>query len=87
MRTAPRLPYLLLIPPPYPMAAPDPNARQLARALADVLNEALAQGQAVDVPGLGTFRRRHRPGHITERDGQTVMLPPADVIEFQPLAR
>ena len=69
------------------MNAPDPSTRQLARALADVLNEALAQGQAVDVPGLGSFRRRHRPGNITSRDGQTVMLPPADVIEFQPVAR
>ncbi|MBE2185354.1 MAG: HU family DNA-binding protein [Rhodothermales bacterium] len=69
------------------MAVPDLNAQHLARALADVLNEALAQGQAVDVPGLGTFRRRHRPGHIAERDGRMVMLPPVDAIEFQPLSR
>lgn len=69
------------------MNAPDPSTRQLARALADVLNEALAQNQTVDVPGLGTFRRRHRPGHVVERGGQTVMLPPADVIEFQSVVR
>jgi len=63
---------------------PLPTPQQVARALADVIGEALAQGHAVDVPGLGRFRRRHEAGRLVPHGDGTVMQPPADVVAFEP---
>jgi len=62
----------------------EPLPERVARALADVLAESLAQGTSVDVPGLGLFWRRHEPGRVGERSGQPVMHPPADGVAFTP---
>lgn len=63
---------------------PLPAPQQVARALADLLGEALAQGHAVEVPGLGRFRRRHEAGRLVAHGEGAVMQPPADVVAFDP---
>lgn len=56
---------------------------QIARTLGDVLTEHLMREEAVHVPPLGTFRVVHQDSRVEEQDGEQVMLPPADTIEFE----
>jgi nucleoid DNA-binding protein len=54
-----------------------------ARAFVDVLRAALAQDGRASVPGLGTFTIRHEPSwFVKKEDGDTVLRPPRDVVEF-----
>lgn len=40
---------------------------------------------SVEISGLGTFKAVHQSQHQEKRaDGNTVMMPPRDVIEFVP---
>ncbi|MEM8485499.1 MAG: HU family DNA-binding protein [Bacteroidota bacterium] len=58
---------------------------QLKETLADVVREALANGQDVQLPGLGTLRVVHKPSEMIEDDnGQIVMRPPRDEVVFEP---
>ena len=58
---------------------------QLKETLADVVREALANGQDVQLPGLGTLRVVHKPSEMIEDDnGQIVMRPPRDEVIFEP---
>lgn len=54
----------------------------LARALGDVLTEHLMREDSVTVEGLGTFRRVHHESRLEEVQGEQMMMPPSDVIEF-----
>lgn len=58
---------------------------QLKETLADVIREALANGQDVSLPGLGTLRVEHKPSEMIEdENGQIVMRPPRDEVIFDP---
>ena len=58
---------------------------QLKETLADVVREALANGEEVTLPGLGTFRVEHQPSEMAEdEDGQVIMRPPRDEVVFIP---
>jgi nucleoid DNA-binding protein len=62
-----------------------PPRDQVVSVLADIVREALTRGEAVHVPGLGTFSVEHRSSQIEEQpDGQVVMKPPGDEIVFTP---
>lgn len=56
---------------------------QFARTLGDVLTEHLMREETVHVPSLGTFRVVHQDSRVDEREGEQVMLPPADTIAFE----
>ena len=63
------------------MAAP--TKAQVTGALARTIQDALKQGEAVRIEGLGTFRLHHQISQIERSpDGQIVMKPPRDVIAF-----
>ena len=58
---------------------------QIKESLADVVREALANGQDVLLPGLGTLRVEHKPSEMIEdENGQIVMRPPRDEVVFTP---
>lgn len=59
----------------------------VAHALADLIGHALVRETPVAVPGLGTFWRRHRPGHLVPSSGRPVVTPPRDEVAFTPEAR
>ncbi|QXD15362.1 HU family DNA-binding protein [Rhodocaloribacter litoris] len=63
---------------------PETPMEPVARALADILREALVRGESVHVPGLGTFEVRHQPSQVMEEGGLSVVLPPRDVVVFKP---
>ena len=56
----------------------------VAHVLADLLGHALVRDTPVPVPGLGTFWRRHRPGHLVRSSGRAVVTPPRDEVAFTP---
>lgn len=56
---------------------------QLKETLAGVIRDALANGDAISLPGLGTFRVEHRPSErVEDENGQIVMRPPRDEVVF-----
>lgn len=62
-----------------------PQRDQVATLLADIVREALARGEAIDVPGLGTFAVAHRSSQIEKQpDGEVIMRPPRDEVVFTP---
>lgn len=64
---------------------PPPSIEQTAQAMVDVLQDALAHGETVAWPRLGTFRVEHRSSQIEEQpSGEVVMHPPRDVVVFEP---
>ncbi len=61
-----------------------PINEDVAAAVTAAVRDALMEGLPVEVPGLGTFRVRHRPSRVDTRpDGTEEMLPPRDVVEFE----
>lgn len=59
----------------------DPRTRQ---ALAEILQEALARGEAVRLPGFGTFRVAHRSAELERNaDGRISIRPPHRSIIFE----
>lgn len=58
---------------------------QLKETLAEVIREALANGQTVELPNLGTLSVEHKPSEMIEdENGQIVMRPPRDEVVFTP---
>ena len=58
---------------------------QVASTLAALIRERLAEGEAVHVPGLGTFSVEHQSSQVEEGDnGEIVLHPPRDEVIFQP---
>lgn len=56
----------------------------VARALADVLHEALERGETVDLPGLGAFKVDHQPSTLEKRsDGTVTLQPPRNAVAFE----
>ncbi len=59
--------------------------REIARALAEILHEDLAEEQTVTVPGWGTFTIEHETARSDNtRAGATALHPPKDTVEFEP---
>ena len=59
----------------------------VARALADLLGDALARDAPVTVPRLGTFWRHHQAGRVVTRGGRPALAPPSDEVAFDPQRR
>ncbi len=56
---------------------------EIAVALADIVREALANGESVHVEGLGTFSVQHNMSRVDQSgDGEIVLKPPSDTIAF-----
>ena len=56
---------------------------QIASVLSDVIREALARGESIHVPGLGTFSVEHRSSQMEKQpNGQIIMKPPRDEVLF-----
>lgn len=59
----------------------------LLHAFAEVARDRLMRREPVELPGVGTLRVRHEPSRVREdADGTRMLLPPHDVIVFEPAA-
>ncbi len=62
-----------------------PPRDQIESVLADIVKESLMAGEAVAVPGLGTFDVQHRTSaRIRSESGEEKFIPPRDEIVFIP---
>jgi len=61
-----------------------PSAEDVIVTFVDVLREKLEEGEAVDVPSLGTFSVEHRPSEVKESEGERQLIPPRNVVVFEP---
>ncbi|PSQ74037.1 MAG: hypothetical protein BRD39_02725 [Bacteroidetes bacterium QH_9_64_21] len=61
-----------------------PTAEEVIDAFVDILREQLEDGEAVEVPGLGTFSVEHRPSEVEESEGERQLVPPRNVVVFDP---
>jgi nucleoid DNA-binding protein len=58
---------------------------QAVAALVDVMRDALAEGEDVHFPDLGTFQVTHQPSQPeTLPSGETVIRPPRHAVVFTP---
>ncbi len=58
---------------------------QVAAALAEIIQQELAHGEPVDLPGFGSFHIEHNPSQLEEKeDGDFVIKPPQDTVVFTP---
>ncbi|MDX1741383.1 MAG: HU family DNA-binding protein [Rhodothermales bacterium] len=58
---------------------------QLLDVLAAVVRDRLIEGHRVTLPGLGVLSVRHVPSKvIADDDGENFMIPPRDVVDFDP---
>lgn len=59
--------------------------QKLREALIDEMRTALVKKNDVQLKGLGTFKLVHEKQHQKQyKDGQVVLMPPQDKIEFIP---
>ena len=64
-----------------------PHVASTLNAFAEIVRAKLAQGQSVEVPGLGEFRIQHQGSRVENRDnGQVVVHPPKNLVDFVPYA-
>ncbi|CBH24705.1 hypothetical protein containing IHF-like DNA-binding domain [Salinibacter ruber M8] len=61
-----------------------PSAEDVIEAFTDVVQDQLDTGNAVEVPGLGTFSVEHRPSGVQEEDGVRRLAPPRNEVVFTP---
>jgi len=62
-----------------------PSADDVIQAFVAVVRDQLTNGDSLHVPGLGTFSVEHRASEMKEsEDGPDRMLPPRDVVRFDP---
>lgn len=62
-----------------------PSADDVIQAFVAVVRDQLTAGESLHVPGLGTFSVEHRDSEMKEtEDGPDRMLPPRDVVRFDP---
>lgn len=65
------------------MDAPPPDALQ--RAFSEVVRQQLMRREAVSIPEVGTLSIRHEPSRThTDQAGRRSLLPPKDVVHFEP---
>lgn len=64
---------------------PHPSPEHVEKTLVTCVRAALAQGQDVEIPGLGRFTVvHHSAGLRTNASGATELVPPRDEIVFVP---
>ena len=57
---------------------------RIKQALVDVLQQALARGEQVSLPGFGTFRVAHQSATVERQpDGKWSILPPRRSVAFE----
>lgn len=61
-----------------------PSTEEVIDAFVTVLREQLEQGETVEVPSLGTFSVEHRPTTVEKTEGNRRLLPPRNVVVFEP---
>ncbi len=61
-----------------------PSAEELIDAFIDIVRDQLEKGEAVEIPSLGSFVVEHQPSEVTEEDGNRRLLPPRNVVVFEP---
>ena len=61
-----------------------PSAEEVIDAFADAVRDELKNGNDVEVPFLGTFVVEHRSSEVKEVDGKRRLLPPRNVVVFNP---
>ncbi len=61
-----------------------PSAEEVIDAFVDVIRDQLENGEAVEVPSLGTFAVEHHPSEVTEDDGTRRLVPPRNAVVFEP---
>lgn len=61
-----------------------PSAEEVIDAFIHAIRDHLDRGDAVEVPTLGTFRVEHRPSETKEIDGERQLIPPRNVVTFEP---
>ncbi|WP_103026418.1 HU family DNA-binding protein [Salinibacter altiplanensis] len=61
-----------------------PSAEDIIEAFTDVVQDQLGTGNAVEVPGLGTFSAKHRPSEVHEEEGVRRLAPPRNQVVFAP---
>lgn len=61
-----------------------PTAEEVIDAFIDVLREQLEKGEAVEVPSLGTFSVEHRSSEVEQENGNRHLVPPRNVVVFEP---
>ncbi|MBX2819259.1 MAG: HU family DNA-binding protein [Rhodothermaceae bacterium] len=61
------------------------SSELLKEALADVIQDALAQGEEVVLPDFGMLRLEKKPSEISkDESGRIIMRPPRDHVVFYP---
>lgn len=61
-----------------------PSAEEVIDAFITVVRDHLERGDDVEVPTLGTFEVEHRPSQTIEQEGERRMVPPQNVVTFEP---
>lgn len=61
-----------------------PTAEEVIDTFIDVLRDELENGESVEVPSLGTFSVEHRPSHVEQDNGNRRLVPPRNVVVFEP---
>lgn len=61
-----------------------PTAEEVIDAFIDTLRDQLEKGEAVEVPSLGTFSVEHRPSKVEQDDDNRRLVPPRNVVAFEP---
>jgi len=61
-----------------------PSAEEVIDAFTEVLQSQLEAGNTVEVPYLGTFSVEHRPSEVREEDDVRRLVPPRNVVVFDP---
>jgi nucleoid DNA-binding protein len=65
------------------MDAPSPDALQ--RAFTEVVRQQLMRREPVSIPEVGTLSVRHEPSRTdVDAEGRDALLPPRDVVLFEP---
>lgn len=59
--------------------------KEFNQAFRETLRGLITEGKSVSITGLGTFRPLHIKQHEAENeDGDKVLMPPKDTVEFIP---
>lgn len=61
-----------------------PSAEEVIDAFIEIIRDQLEKGETVEVPSLGTFAVEHRPSKVEEDDGNRRLVPPRNVVVFEP---
>lgn len=61
-----------------------PSPKEVINAFVNVVRDRLENGDAIEVPTLGTFEVEHRPSEMREENGDRYRVPPRNVVTFEP---